>query len=70
MTHQAHLSMGLSRHEYWDGLPFPSPEDLFDPGIEYESLIFPTLAHRFFTTRATSEAHSWHRNIEIIQINS
>ena len=24
----------LHRHEYWSGLPFPSPEDLLDPGIE------------------------------------
>ena len=28
------LSMGFSRKEYWSGLPFPSPEDLLDPGIE------------------------------------
>ena len=27
-------SMGFSRQEYWSGLPFPSPEDLPDPGIE------------------------------------
>ena len=26
--------MGFSRPEYWSGLPFPSPEDLPDPGIE------------------------------------
>ena len=26
--------MEFSRHEYWSGLPFPSPEDLPDPGIE------------------------------------
>ena len=31
---QAPLSMGFSRQEYWSGLPFPSPEDLPDPGIE------------------------------------
>ena len=30
---QAPLSMGFSRQEYWSGLPFPSPEDLSDPGI-------------------------------------
>ena len=28
------LSMGFSRQEYWNGLPFPSPEDLLDPGIK------------------------------------
>ena len=26
--------MGFSRQEYWSGLPFPSPGDLPDPGIE------------------------------------
>ena len=32
--HQAPLSMGFSRQEYWSGLPFPSPGDLPDPRIE------------------------------------
>ena len=31
---QAPWSMGFPRQEYWSGLPFPSPEDLPDPGIE------------------------------------
>ena len=31
---QAPLSMGFSRQEYLSGLPFPSPEDLPDPGIK------------------------------------
>ena len=31
---QAPLSMGFSRQEYWNGLPFPSPWDLLNPGIE------------------------------------
>ena len=31
-------SMGFSRQEYWSGLPFPSPGDLPDPGIEPRSL--------------------------------
>ena len=31
---QAPLSMDFSRQEYWSGLPFPSPGDLQDPGIE------------------------------------
>ena len=34
VAHQASLSMGFSRHEYWSGLPFSSPGDLPDPGIE------------------------------------
>ena len=37
IAHQAPLSMGFSTQEYWSGLPFPSPEDLPDPGIEPRS---------------------------------
>ena len=40
VAHQAPPSMGFSRQEYWSGLPFPSPGDLPDPGIEPRS---PTL---------------------------
>jgi len=36
-THQAPPSMGRSRQEYWSGLPFPSPGDLPNPGIEHGS---------------------------------
>ena len=34
VAHQAPLSVGFSRQEYWSGLPFPSLGDLPDPGIE------------------------------------
>ena len=34
VARQAPLSMRFSRQEYWSGLPFPSPGDLSDPGIE------------------------------------
>ena len=34
ITLQAPLSMEFFRQEYWSGLPFPSPGDLPDPGIE------------------------------------
>ena len=33
-AHQAPLSMGFSRQEYWSGLPCPPPGDLLDPGLE------------------------------------
>ena len=36
-AHQAALSMGLSKQEYWSRLPFPCPGDLPDPGIEPSS---------------------------------
>ena len=34
VAHQAPLSVRFSRQEYWSGLPFPSPGDLPNPGIE------------------------------------
>ena len=34
VAYQASPSMGFSRQEYWSGLPFPSPGDLPNPGIE------------------------------------
>ena len=37
VAHQTPPSMGFSRQEYWSGLPFPSPGDLPDPGIELGS---------------------------------
>ena len=53
---QAPLSMRFSKQEYWSGLPFPTPGDLPDPGIEPTPLMFPALAGRFSTANATWEA--------------
>ena len=50
VAHQALLSMEFFRQEYWSGLPFPSPGDLPDPGIEPTSPVFPALVGDFFTT--------------------
>ena len=55
VAHQAPLSMGFPRQEYWSGLPFPSPGDLPNPEIEPTSLEPPALAVGFFTTSATWE---------------
>ena len=52
---QALTSTEFSRQEYWSGLPFPSPGDLPDPGIEPTSPMSPVLAGRSFTTSATWE---------------
>ena len=46
-THQAPLSMGFPRQEYWSGLPFPSPEDLPEQGTELASPVSPALAGSF-----------------------
>ena len=50
VAHQASLSMGFSRQEYWSGLLFPPP------GIKPEFLPSSALAGGFFTTSATWEA--------------
>ena len=53
VAHQASLSIGFPSQEYWNGLPYPSPGDLPDPGIEPMS---PALAGGFFTTSVIWEA--------------
>ena len=54
---QAPRSIRFFRQEYWNGLPFPSPGDLLDPGIEPAS---PELANGFFTTEPTGKPMLWH----------
>ena len=49
VVRQAPLSMGLFRQEYWNGLPFPSPGDLPNLGIEPESLASLAWQGGFFT---------------------
>ena len=52
IAHQAPLSMGFLRQEYWSGLPFPSPGDLPNSGIKPEFLV---LAGGFFTTEPVTD---------------
>ena len=56
VANQAPLSMGLSRQEYWSGLPWHPPGYLPNPGIEPSSLLSPGLASRFFTISTIWEA--------------
>ena len=49
---QAPLSMRFFRQEYWNGVPFPTPEDPYNPGIKFTSLASPELAGGFFTSSA------------------
>ena len=53
VAHQASLSVGFSRQEYWSGLPFPPPGRLLDPGVKPTSLKSPASAGGHFTTSAT-----------------
>ena len=55
-SHQAPLSMGFSKQEYWSQLLCLPPEDVPYPGIKPVSLMSPALAGRFLTTSTTWEA--------------
>ena len=52
VAHQAPLSMGFLRQEYWSRWPFPFPGDLPDPETEPTS---PALAGRFFTAEPSGK---------------
>ena len=54
VAHQAPLSIGFPRQEYWSGLSFPSPGDLPDLGIEPTS---PVLAGIFFITEPSGNPY-------------
>ena len=56
IDHQAPLSLGFSRQDCRSGLPYASPGDLPNAGIEPESLRSPALAGEFFTKSTTWEA--------------
>ena len=56
VAHQASLSMGFPRQEYWSGLSFPSPTDLPNLGIESAS---PAMAGGFLTTEPPGKPYTW-----------
>ena len=56
IDHEATLSMGFSRQEYWSRLPFPPPGDLPNPGIEPLCLSH-TLAGRFLAGPCMNDTH-------------
>ena len=65
VAHQVPLSMGFFIQEYWSGLPFPSPGDLPDPGIEPMSL---ALTSGFFTTEPPEKPNvSWDLGLDVTQ---
>ena len=66
VTCQAPLSMGFSRQEYWNGLPFPPLEDFPDPGIEPASPSIPGWQVGSFTTKAPGkpQIRSYHASNE------
>ena len=68
VAHQAPLSMGFSRQEYWSGLPFPSPGDLPDPGIKPRS---PALQEDALTSEPPGKpSHTKARPISMLSIRN
>ena len=58
VAHQARLSKGFSRQEYWSGLPFPPPGDLPNQDIEPGASASSALAGEFFTASAIWEVQN------------
>ena len=54
VAHQAPLSLGFSKPEYWSGSPLATPGDLSDPGMEPAALESSALAGGFFTSEPKS----------------
>ena len=70
VAHQAPLSIGFSKQEFWIWVPFPTPGSLPDSGIEPANLASPELAGGLFTTSATWEADATYMcNLKIKQIS-
>ena len=57
--------MGFSRQAYWNGLPFPPPGDLPDPGIKPMT---PALAGGFFTTAPPGKPLMFHTISQILYV--
>ena len=67
VAHQVLLPMEFFRQEYQNGVPFPTPGDLPDPGNELASLVSLELGSRFFTTNATCVAQIKEYRMAFIQ---
>ena len=69
IAHQGPLSMEFSRQECWSGLPFPSPGDLPDPGIELSSPVSPALvSHQLEGGRNTVQPTTYSNTLFILLV--
>ena len=59
--------MGVSRQEYWNGLPFPLPGDLPNPGIKPTSPVCLALVGEFFTTEPPGKTFYKSLNFDVPQ---
>ena len=57
IAHQAHLSMGFSRQEYWSGFPCPPLGDLLDPGTELVSPVSKALKTDSLPVESTNKGN-------------
>ena len=66
--------MEFSRQEYWSGLPFPSPGDLPDPGIESPFLVSPALVGGFFTIvpsgKPNDKNRDWNSGFSLLYVST
>ena len=67
VVHQALLTRGYSRQDYWSGVPFPPLGDLPDPDTESVFLVPPTLTGRFFTIEPFEKPPSFSYRVLIHQ---
>ena len=67
VAHQAPLSVGFSRPEYWSGLPFPSPGDLPNPGFKPMP---PALAEGFFTSEGPGKPSAKRRKLRLRKVKA
>ena len=68
-VHQAPLSMEFSKQEYWSELPFATPGDLTNPGIQPTSPVSPALAGGFSTTEPPGKPHKIHNRYIVLILN-
>ena len=64
IAHQASLSMGFPRQEYWSGLPFPLPGDLPDPGMEPMFPVSATMAGSSLPVDTREALHSIYNQVK------
>ena len=77
VAHQAPLSMGFSRQEYWSGLPFPSSGDLPNPGFEpwspalqADSLSSEPPMHYIFLIQSSVDGHLGCFHVQAIVVSA
>ena len=64
VAHQASLSMGFFKQEYWSGLPFPSPGHLPSPRMEPASYASPVLQADSLSTEPSGKPDSLLRTLK------